>query len=312
LKKLLPLLLFFVLFLSSLASAQANPQAAYCNIQYLDVADDLTLGLSDGAIMFRVQQERTNDDNTTWNYTITHASCYLNILKKDPWEQDSYDIISTEPYENVIPHGLRYSTTGGALNFLLDMNEEFWEPNTNYTWQVYCYCLDYNLTNGVQDQHDCWYGNNPFGISNYSGYPVTNTLGCTQSGSFVTGSDYRHTQTYSGGLAIVIFILLITGLVFFYPLLKDYLRQPLSDNEYLNLTYRRLCYILATYLMVLNSAILAQISVKSGILLHNEMFLYLRLFGITAQILIYYMIFKTVLDLLQTWKDSHKEKRGHE
>lgn len=310
--KLLPLLLFFTLLLTSIAHAQSIPQAAYCNIEYMDVANDMTLGTSDGAIMFRITQTRTElDNNTQYNYTLMHASCYMNIIEQ--LSPDDYDIISTEPYNNIIPHGLRYTTAGGALNFLLDMNRPFWKPDTNYTWQVYCYCLDYNLTKGPQDEHVCWYGAVPFvGMGNWSGFPVQNTLACVDTGTFVTGKDYRRAQTYSGGLAVMLFVLLITGLVFFYPLLKDYLRQPLSNNEYLNLTYRRLCYILATYLMILNSAIMAQVSVKSGLLLHNEMFLYLRLFGIAAQILIYYMIFKTILDLLNIWKENKKEKRGHE
>jgi len=311
-KKLI-LLFFLIIVLSSFATAQ---QAAYCNIQYLDIADDLTLGQSDGALMLKVQQERTEPNNSTvYNYSINHASCYINIVKPVFGEQEeTYDIISTEPYENILPHGLRYSSTGGVLNFLMDMNEEFWEPATLYNWQVYCYCLPYNQTNGVQDQHDCWYDaamiNWVSGIGNYTGEPVNTYLGCIDAGNFTTGMDYRHAETYSGGLAIAIFVLLITGVLFFFPLLMDYLRKPLSESEYFNLVVRRLCYILATYLMILNSAIMAQIAVRSSLLLQNEMFLYLRLFGIVAYILIFYLVFKTVLDLMSIWRDSQNEKRG--
>ena len=317
-KKLLLLLLFLLVFVSSAYAQPAN----YCNIRYLDLSDDLTLGQSDGDLLLRVEQKRTELDNTTqYNYSVNHASCYLNIYERELKNIGQgetfiyYDIVSTEPYENILPHGLRYSSTTGVLNFLMDMNEEFWKPNTDYTWQVYCYCLPYNQTNGVQDQHDCWYdiARGPGGYSgleDYSGLPITSYLGCLESGNFTTGNDYRHTDTYSGGLAIAIFILLITGVLFFFPFFMDYIRQPMSESMYLNLVYRRLCFILATYLMILNSAIMAQISVRSGLLLHNEMFLYLRLFGIAAYILIFYLLFKTIVDLLHVWQDSQKAKRG--
>ena len=309
------IVLFLVLFSASVI-AQGVPNAAYCNLDYMDISDDLTLGKSDGALMLRVTQTRTElDNNTVYNYSINHASCYVNIVKHLN-EEPGYDIISTEPYENIIPHGLRYTTTLGVLNFLLDMNEEFWEPNTQYMWQAYCYCLPYNLTNGAQDQHDCWYdiatlGGWAAGLGNWSGTPVYPALGCVNSGNFTTGNDLRTTNgVASAGTSwsIVFFIMLITGLLFIFPYFMDYLKKPFVYNPFLNLVLRRACFILAAYLMILNSGIMYSLAIQSGLVI-NELILYMRLFGIFGYLLIIYILLKTVLELTDYWKSTRWNSR---
>ena len=320
--KRLSLITLIVCFLI-LISPSVISKAYYCNIRQLDISDDLTLGESDGALLLSVEQKRTELDNTTqFNYSVNHASCYINIYerKKVKVGQDVnivYDIVSTEPYENIIPHGLRYSTTGGVLNFLMDMNEEFWKPNTNYTWQAYCYCLPYNQTNGPQDQHDCWYGvargpGGYSGIEDYSSLPINYYLGCINKGNFTTNRDFRVTDrgTSSTSLAITIFILLISGIIMLLPLLFDYLlRRPFVPNKLLNLILRRCCYLIGVYLLILDSTIMASLAHAAGIPLQNEMWFFMRFFGIAAYLIIIYILFQTLIDLLKSWNIISDNKK---
>ena len=105
-------------------------------------------------------------------------------------------------------------------------------------------------------------------------------------------------------LAITIFILLIAGTLFVLSAKKDILR-----NKYANLIVRRSFLVLGIYLMILNSAIMATIAADAGIALTQEMFFYMRLFGLIGYPSMVLLMMSALIQSLRQLKIDKQNKR---
>lgn len=110
-------------------------------------------------------------------------------------------------------------------------------------------------------------------------------------------------------ISITIFVLAITGFLYLLPFILDFLRTSFSKNDFLNLILRRSCWVIATYLMMLNSAIMATLVNQAGLGLEQEMFRYMFLFGLLGYILMFYLAFITLIDVLYLWNIKKWNKR---
>jgi len=101
----------------------------------------------------------------------------------------------------------------------------------------------------------------------------------------------------SGSIAITIFILVITGGLFILPFVTRF-----SEKDWLNLIFKRSCWVVAIYLMVLNSSIMATIAQSAGLPLTQEMFRYMWLFSVGGYLMMGYLVISTLLNVLKMWK----------
>ena len=143
------------------------------------------------------------------------------------------------------------------------------------------------------------------------------TLIVTHSNQSLSSSDYNITTTRTcttdsndntSGIAIVIFILAITGSLFLLSMKKEILR-----NKYTNLIVRRAFLVLGIYLMILNAAIMATLAATSNIPLVQEMFFYMRLFGYIGYPAMIFLMLSALLQSMKEWKlDKRKKRTGEE
>ena len=108
----------------------------------------------------------------------------------------------------------------------------------------------------------------------------------------------------TAGIAIVIFILLITGSIFMFSMKED-----IFKNKYANLITRRALLVLSIYLMILNSAIMATLAAASNLSLVNEMFFYMNLFGYVGYPAIILLMVSALFQSLNELKIDKKKKR---
>lgn len=132
------------------------------------------------------------------------------------------------------------------------------------------------------------------------------------SGSFKVTADGEEERSNNAAdatvpLAVVIFILAITGVLFALPLVIP----KFAENKYADLVLKRCCWLIAIYLMTLNSAIMATLVSFAGINLTSEMFRYLWLFAWGGYVFMIFLVFKTFTDTLAMWKlDKHNKRMG--
>lgn len=108
----------------------------------------------------------------------------------------------------------------------------------------------------------------------------------------------------SAHVAIMMFILTPTGVLFFLPFFKKF-----SKSEITNLIIKRSMWVVATYLMVLNSAIAATIAADAGLDLTREMFQYMWMFGTLGYVLMGWLVLSTLFEVLKLWKKNATNKR---
>ena len=111
-------------------------------------------------------------------------------------------------------------------------------------------------------------------------------------------------------IALTIFLLAISAFLYLFPFLMDYLKQSFSEGILMNLVIRRGFFIIATYLMVLNSSIMNIMIQQAGFTLGGPMVMYIFLFGYLGYLMLFYLAIKTIFDLMKVWSESQKEKRG--
>jgi len=135
------------------------------------------------------------------------------------------------------------------------------------------------------------------------------TVRCKNS---TTGWGYEEFTTEDCGedepmaaLAITIFILLISGTLFWLALRKE----VLHPNKYTDLIFKRCCLVIGIYLMILNSAIMATIAVDAGLALEQEMFFYMQTIGWLGYPAIIFLMLTTTINIMVQWKADKKKKR---
>ena len=136
--------------------------------------------------------------------------------------------------------------------------------------------------------------------------------------SIMTDGFFSQTKTWyitvqsadsniTGSIAITLFILFVTGGLIALPFIK----KKFTNFEISNMIIKRSFWIVGTYLMVLNSGIMANIAQASGLSLTKEMFRYMFLFGWAGYILIGFMVLKTLFDVLKLYKvKKYNERMG--
>jgi len=111
-------------------------------------------------------------------------------------------------------------------------------------------------------------------------------------------------------IALTIFLLAISAFLYLFPFLMDYLNQSFSESIIFNLTIRRGFFIIATFLMTLNTSIMNIMIQQAGFTLGGPLVMYVWLFGYLGYLLMFYMVIKTMFDLMRVWRDAQNEKRG--
>lgn len=109
----------------------------------------------------------------------------------------------------------------------------------------------------------------------------------------------------SAELSISIFVTFSTALIFLMPRLYG----TFSDNKIVNLIITRCFYVLGFYLMVMNSAIFAEMATTAGYTT-AIIFRYMWLFGWGGYLLMFVTGIKTLFDITDLWKKIVSEKRG--
>lgn len=138
------------------------------------------------------------------------------------------------------------------------------------------------------------------------------------SNSFEVTVDGVSTDNVSPStIAITMFILVVTFTLFILPFIKsdfvgaekDPTRADRFAKQMVNLILKRSCWTIATYLMMLNSAIMATLAQTSNLPILNEMFRYMWLFGIAGWMMIFFLMFSTVIQLTKLWRKNLEAKR---
>ncbi len=107
-------------------------------------------------------------------------------------------------------------------------------------------------------------------------------------------------------LAIVVFILFSTGILFVLPLVKPIL----SDHIILNIILRRSCWAIAIFLMTLNSAMLATIAGAAGIDLTSEFLdAYMFLWGWGGYLMLVFLFLGTLFEVIGTIRRVRTNER---
>lgn len=107
-------------------------------------------------------------------------------------------------------------------------------------------------------------------------------------------------------ISVTFFILILPTALFLLPLLV----KKFCQNEFLNLILRRICFIVAIYLMVLNSAIMMEIANTFGLsTLTGELMRYMWIFGWGGYALMMVLFVKTTADLITMLNISKKRER---
>lgn len=108
----------------------------------------------------------------------------------------------------------------------------------------------------------------------------------------------------TNGLAVVIFILVIAGGLFVLPLVTNF-----SNNKFVDLILKRSSIIIGTYLMLLNTAIVASIADAGNLPVLKELFQYMWMIGIVGYVFMGWVALMTLIDVVKMWNFTKKQKR---
>lgn len=167
---------------------------------------------------------------------------------------------------------------------------------TNYTYQIY------NSTSNIEN------GNlTVFNLTSNIYYLNFNQSVGTYFVKLCDGStrEIRVENMDNGaGIAVAIFVFLITGGIVFLGIWGRF-----SKHELLNSILKRSCYVLACFTLMLDAAIMSTIVTSSGLDLSQEMFFLMWVFGTLGFIMMMYMGVKSLLDVLKQYKINKRNKR---
>jgi len=114
-------------------------------------------------------------------------------------------------------------------------------------------------------------------------------------------------EVMMAGLAITIFIVLITGALFWLST-----RKGLLNNKYSDFILRRSFMVLGIFLMILDSAIMATIAENAGLGLTQEMFFFMKMFGYAGYPVMLWLVLSTLIQTLKELKVDKINKRTGE
>lgn len=126
--------------------------------------------------------------------------------------------------------------------------------------------------------------------------------------NFSTGDSGRITVKAvdnMASLAIMLFVMAITGFLLALPFIK----QKFSSNSILNEILRRSCWIMGLFLLSLDTAMAATIADTAGLGLSQEIFRYLFLINWAVYLLILFTVIQFFFRILKLWKVQKYEAR---
>lgn len=122
----------------------------------------------------------------------------------------------------------------------------------------------------------------------------------------VTKSGFNDEPADStSGVAIILFLLSLTGLFLWFSLSS----YNLSKDDILNFILKKCFLIIGVYLTILNTAILSTIADKANLGVTSEILTYSWIFGWGGYILILYLLFSTIIRVIGLWNLKKKDKR---
>jgi len=130
-------------------------------------------------------------------------------------------------------------------------------------------------------------------------------LGGYTSGYFeITKSGLIEDKTdTSSGISTTLFLLFITTMLFMFPLLKDFSKHKWANN----IIKRAFCTV-GIFVLMWNASILATIAENANLEIVSHLFRYMIIFGWAGYVSAAYLVLKSILEMLATWK-IHKEKK---
>lgn len=109
----------------------------------------------------------------------------------------------------------------------------------------------------------------------------------------------------SAQLAVTSFVLISAAAMFALPfLLKNF-----SKNPFLNILLKRLCFVIGLFLMVMNSALVAEIANTISADMRELIYRYMWFYGWAGYIAIVFTIIKTIFDIVEMYKKIWNKKR---
>lgn len=106
----------------------------------------------------------------------------------------------------------------------------------------------------------------------------------------------------TAGISITLFLLVITLGLIILPFKYEFSKDISLQN-----VFSRGCWVISTYLTILNFSILSNIAVNSG-LVATELFRYMSLFGFLGYGLMVYMVIGMLFDILK-FKETKKQNK---
>jgi hypothetical protein len=112
-------------------------------------------------------------------------------------------------------------------------------------------------------------------------------------------------------LAITLFILIVTSFFVVLPFIKkEFVQEKGMADVIINMVIRRGCYAIAIFLMTLNTAIVANISIVAGIGAEKELLnVYMIILGWGGYIALIFLVIGTFLQIIKMTVDNKKRLR---
>jgi hypothetical protein len=119
-----------------------------------------------------------------------------------------------------------------------------------------------------------------------------------------TGFQNNQSNDTTSGVAVLIFFLTITILLYVVPFFMQF-----SENKYWNLLIGRCLAIIATYLLILDAGVVGNIASAGGLIINAELSQIIFLVGTFGYVLIFALFLKTLFDAVSIRNADSKSKR---
>lgn len=140
------------------------------------------------------------------------------------------------------------------------------------------------------------------------GYLEQGTMYYFRAKNSTTNWGYTNQRTERGfeemELALTLFLIIVTGALFILPMFKHF-----SKNEFVNTILRRSCWVIGLWLLTLDTAMVATMASAASLGLNKEIFMYMTIIGWAAYLMMFFMLFRIMIDGLTYWKVRKENKR---
>lgn len=107
------------------------------------------------------------------------------------------------------------------------------------------------------------------------------------------------------GIAVVMFIMAVTGLFVFLP----FFFNRLSASPITSMILKRASWLISMFLIMFNASIVANIAEAAGLSLNNELFRYMWLAGWVGYAFMIFFVLKSLFDVLKLWREIVTKNR---